>query len=95
MSALSIGLAWMALAWMAFLALSTSALARTRQDLEAAPAHQEGAPRAPGEPEKLHDWFAAGPDVSVAACRHYPHPRGYAASSSRTPSTSWGPGLAI
>ncbi len=102
MSALSIGLAWMALATVAFLALSMSALARTRQDLEAAPRHLEATPRrlnakprAPSEPEKLHDWLAAGADVSVAACRHHPHPRGYAESSSPTPSTSWGPGLAM
>jgi hypothetical protein len=37
MSALSIGLAWVALATVAFLVLSASALARTHRDLEADP----------------------------------------------------------
>ncbi len=96
MTALSVGLAWMALASVAFLALSASAFARTRQDLERHPRESRArTARAGGEPENLHYWLPAGTDVSVTACRHYPNPRGYAGSFSRTPSTSWGPGLAM
>jgi hypothetical protein len=95
MSAVGIGLAWMALTMAAFMALSATAIARGRRELEvelAAEPECRGETSGAGGAIWLCEATTAGSNVSVATCHRCPRARACAGSSSPTQSISWARG---